>query len=604
MKLAICLGQGTSAAAIVKRMLSAQTLRPSQTSSIFEIPGGALGYLSGSEGFSSVPLFQRSANGNLLFVSGVPIRTDGSLTAQLDSACDGDYHGAIRHLTVLDGAFAAVFWDAGNERLVIVSDFLGFQPLYIFRSTKVTLLSTELKGIAQSQLLPVKMDPVGWASFISWGHMIGDSTTILDVQRVPPASFMLYDPHAGSLEERTYAAWPAPVRDADIGSVVDCLSSEIAAYAEHNRPGTVLLSGGFDSRLVLAMLGKLDLHPTALIIAHEAERMDADGRFAQRIADRFDVKYSVGRPHGFFSSDDYLDFLVMNEVASISLHLFIAQVSSFLRPEMQAVWDGVCPGHTLTFPPVPRSADLKTYLDIAAYLKKTNPSREAPIWQAAERLFSNGTGTSLYERFQEVLKSEVAKYPSCDAGRLQFIARHGMRNRSAHNPLKVYSNDVLCFTPGTSREFWSLVTGIPYAAKWDFKLYFELFNRYFPKALDVPFCSAGRLRAADGMAGTQYYLSYLFPPPGARELALFLERVGLVSFRRSALFDRILSDVSPDHPDLRADFVRVIQRADHPRNQVVKSARVLLFYWQIWRYVMEGRLKTQVMGGWNPAPMN
>ena len=68
-----------------------------------------------------------------------------------------------------------------------------------------------------------------------------------------------------------------------------------------------------------------------------------------------------------------------------------------------------------------------------------------------------------------------------------------MRNRMGHNPLKVYANDVLCFTPGLTREFWTTAAAIPYSEKWDFNLYFRLFREQFPEALRTPFCSAGRL---------------------------------------------------------------------------------------------------------------
>ena len=93
--------------------------------------------------------------------------------------------------------------------------------------------------------------------------------------------------------------------------------------------------------------------------------------------------------------------------------------------------------------------------------------------------------------FERELAAEVKACPPGDAGLLAFEVRNQMRNRMGHNPLKVYTNEVACFTPGVSRDFWTLAAGIPYSRKWNFRLYFEIFRNHFPEALSTPFCSMG-----------------------------------------------------------------------------------------------------------------
>jgi Glutamine amidotransferase domain len=590
MKLGICFRSDMGdSVAVVRRVLEAQTLRPHQTPHIFDLAQGSVGYLATSERFSSVPLFRQGANGNLLLISGVPVSMNDPIESVLSDLVDGGFREAKDHFSRLDGIFAAVLWDALNQRLVIATDFLGLQPMYIVRSKDVLVLSSELKGIAASGLHKVEMDPIGWASFISFGHSLGGFTSLKGVQRVPSGTVIVFDAASGSLEKHTYAPWPkasTPKAIVDTDALVQCLRREVTAYTNHNQPGVVLLSGGFDSRLLLALLRSLDIRPSALVVSHRSERLDADGRFASRIADRFDVKCEYRTPEpSFFSTNAFLDYLVSNDVATPSLNLFIPQVSSFIRSEMEAVWEGVSPGYTLAFPRIP-SFDVRTYIQ-----HRCQP-RESPIWRAASRLFANRTFEHMYERFRAALEEEVSRCDSGDVGLLQFEARNQMRNRMAHNPVNIYSNDVLCFTPGISREFWSLAASIPYSAKRDFRLYLEIFRKHFPRALEVPFCSMGKLYSAGANPGADYYLRHFSAPPGAHTLATMLKRLGLDSWNNSKLIDRVVASVSPDHPDLCDDFVRAVQRNAAARNQMIKNARVLLFYWQVWRWVMEGTLHT------------
>ena len=586
MKLAVCFGQnadGTGRA--VERMLIAQSLRKGHRAELFKLQHGAIGRVACAEQHSRVPLFRRAANGNLLLLSGVPIHLNAPLDHFLEMLSSGDYRAAVLGLPILEGAFAAIFWDEQNRKLVVVTDFLGLQPLYIARRNGSFFLSTELKGITAALAMPVEMDPAGWGGFISFGHFLGNTTSVAGVRRVQPACVLVFDPVGGSLEERVY---PHPMvtetsaQKPDTAALVELLRREIEAYAVHWQPGTVLLSGGFDSRLILSLLKGLNMLPEALNVSHGSERLDADRRYARDIATRFSVncQFQIPSP-GFFSSDVFLDYMVMNDVATPSLQLFIAQVSAHVLPEMGAVWEGVGPGFALAFPHIPSP-------DLPVYLKHRCQASGSPAWQAAGKLFARHR--DIHDAFQETLAAAVAACPNGDCGLLQFEARHQMRNRMAHNPLKVYANDVLCFTPGIGKEFWSLAASIPYREKWGFKLYREIFRRHFPEAMKTPFCSMGQLYRGGRLPDASYYAAQFFPPPGARLVANALKRLGWDRSRHAAVVERVISRVDPDHPDLCHDLVAAIKRRQVPHDQVTNHARLLLFYWQVWRWVMEGAL--------------
>lgn len=580
MKLAAILHIDESNSPGIDRMLAAQALRGSSGHRILDVLSGRMGFTSTGTP-AQRPLFFRSDCGNLLLVSGTPfVQGSEDLDQMLRRACLNETRDAASILSSLEGAFAALFWDQRARRLTVVTDILGLQPIYIAAKDGAILLATELKGIAAG-LGKVEMDPAGWGAFLSMGHTLGETAMLASVRRVPAASIITWDAGSHTSEERRYWRWPENgcVAPPDTGALVAALTREVAAIARHHVPGTVLLSGGFDSRLILCILRRLGLRPSALAVSHPGERLDADGRFASGIAAALNVPLEFRTPTpGFYGTRAYLDYLAMNEVANPSLNLFIASVSQFIRPELGAVWEGVAPGYTLAFPRIPKPT-------LECYVAHRCQPPTATIWRSAAMVFRRAH--EMRNAFDQQLASDMAGCVPGDASLLEFEARHQMRNRMGHNPLKVYANDVLCFTPGVSREFWSLAARIPYAAKWNFRLYFEIFRDHFPEGLQVPFCSMGQLWTDRFRSDPLYHWSKLFPPPGAAQAARLLKRLGLRQ-KVPLLLNRVIACIDPEHPDLNRGEVLKLQRGAD-QNAVSAAARPLLFYWQVWRWLMEGR---------------
>lgn len=576
-KIAAFLSRDRAASATAMAMLQAQSLRPWQAPRVFERDGVALGYCVASPRKDTATRFVREhQDGSLLLVSGVPIAPGESVDSVLDEACTGHRPELLARL---DGAFAALYWDAARRRLTAVSDFLGLQPFYTASDGSSVLLASELKGIAAARG-GVAMDAAGWGAFIAMGHCLGDHTMAAGVRRVPAASVVSWDTQPRKVCEHQYWGWRATHSGADAGDVIRTLEDEVREYARYSRPGTVLLSGGFDSRLILAVLRKAGLDPDALSIRHPGERLDADGRYASAAALALGVPCkSVSPPALFFRSGEYLEYLSMHEVANPTMGLFIPQVSPFIRPELGAVWEGVAPGYALAFPRIGRP-------DLREYLRGRCQPAGAATQQAAALVFRNAG--EMRHAFELLLAEEAERCGDGDAGLLRFEARHQMRHRMAHNPLKVYSNDVPCFTPGTSREFWSAAASIPYSEKWNFRFYFDLFRRYFPEALSLPFCSMGRLWSDRFRPEISYHLARLFPPPGARSAVQCLRRAGFGG-GTPWMVRRVMERVDPGHPDLRPDAVARLKSPGG--GEIARQARLLLFHWQVWRWVLEGRMK-------------
>ncbi|MBN1854037.1 MAG: hypothetical protein JW829_15005 [Pirellulales bacterium] len=555
--------------------------------------GGAIGCVSTS-GQASLNQMVRTTNAdNLLTLTGVPIDLEGPLDARLDQIVHVEYRQAAQLLCELDGAFAGMMWDAQNCKLVVVTDILGVQPLYMAHRDDLLLLSTDLKAMSASGLLKVEMDLAGWGAFISFGHAVGGRTQLNGVKRVAPACALVYDPPTGSLETATHWQWPTEQANLtldklDTGPLVELMRQEIRAYCEYTKDSVVLLSGGFDSRFLLALLCKEGLNVPALALAHKDELWDTDGRLAIAVARHLGVPLEIITPPcSFFGSKAFLEYLVMNEVACPSLYLFIAQVSAYLETGMGAVWEGVAPGMILHPYPVP---------SLKADIKKRMSSCDSLPWRAALQVFGKDRMEHMHEALSEYLKGVLASFSDDVSGNYQFRTGNYMRNRLAQMPLKVYANKVLPFTPGFSRQFWNTAAAIPPKLRMFAQTYLKLFRCHFPQAGMIPFLSGDELfcngtrRLHRWRASLPYHLSRSRPVRLARRARRKIRGTESAYWADSPLPDYVLDNIDLDHPDIDADGIRRLQQKIPPYDLETIVARHLAFHWQAWRWVMEGWL--------------
>ena len=564
-------------------MQAAQQARPWHERFTVSTSFGILGGVRTSDIHSQVPAIYDSPAARLL-VAGTPISCSTEVGERLRRAAEAEWEEAVACLHGLDGPFAAVMWHDAPRRLTIVTDILGMQPLYFHRQPGMFALASEVRALTSSGLCESRPDPAGWGAFLSFGHSIADRTLAADVRRVAPGSVLVYQPDSDTLSASSYWSWPSArlsaVDDSTIDELGDLIVAEVrACLAYHPRP-VVCLSGGYDSRLILGVLDDIGERPAILTLAHPDEQDDLDGKLALRIARAFqlDVDRRVPR-RDFFSTSDYLDYVRTSGLASPSLYLFIAQLSSCLRTGAEAVWDGIFPGCAL-FPvhQHPGAFD--------AYLRHTART-DTPLWTAARRLFRPDVVMAMEEAFRETLAIERARYADDESGVSQFVVRNRTRHRIAPNPMQAFSNDVIPLAPGLSKSFWEVAAAIPTEVKRGHQIYRRLFERRFPKALDVPAVSGGAIdrfsRRFDWDLMTAQAADFLQRRPRLSSL-LPRGRLAVDPFwTRSVFLDQCLSSLDSSDAFLNPDAVEWLRKQSASSDEAVEKQRELLFYWQMQR---------------------
>lgn len=550
-KLAIHIGANPSRR--VGAMLQRQNLND-LTASQTEFPGGSIGCLGGN---------RLPTQGDFLFFTGLPINGP-------DVKDIVDTETAARLLPQYDGAFAGIFRDSKRQVLTVVTDCLGMQPLYMRHADGELTLATETKAMGG------EADPAAWGAFISIGHPIGERSLLKDVRRVPPASVLTYDCLERRMTIRRYWQWPEPSDAWRPYDFLAALENDLREYAALGDTGTVLLSGGFDSRLLLFLLQRARIPVDALIVAHEDEFDDADGRLAEAVAALVGVPFRKAQPPpDFFSSQAYLDYINASDAGFPSLDLFISKVASQI--DSAAVWEGLVPALAFNTPHQPEGG-------FEAYQRQEVRGLDSAAWRAARTLFKPGIVEAMHEGFSADLRNEILQQTPDMYGVARFVIQNRSRNRTSMNPLKVFANRTNAYTPGLSKDFLAHAASIPFEERRHARFYRRLLAGLGKRALAVPFLSGGELLKGAGVDPTylREWLRIAHQNYRGRHPRLFRDKRGS-RHARSMFLGEHLFEGRDEWLDPRA---REKLQSGGPG---MYAAWNLLFHWKAWQWVHEGR---------------
>jgi asparagine synthase (glutamine-hydrolysing) len=203
---------------------------------------------------------------------------------------------------VVEGVFATAIWDRARQQLFIANDRFGFKPLYYAKYNRKFLFAPEIKGILADRTFSKKLNLAAVAEYMRFQQLLGEKTFFEDIILLEPASVLCLDCATFQLTRRTYWDWRS------IRSRAERLDRrEIAVETERllqravnvrlertEKPG-IFLSGGLDSRTILALAARQYRPITSITYGHHACR---DVYLAGRIA------RAAGTQHHFFELRD------------------------------------------------------------------------------------------------------------------------------------------------------------------------------------------------------------------------------------------------------------------------------------------------------------
>jgi asparagine synthase (glutamine-hydrolysing) len=146
-------------------------------------------------------------------------------------------------------------WDGAARELLLVTEPNGQRPVFFWHSQDTLVVASEPKGIWAAVAAARKVDADGLVQMWTLGHCIGSQTLLCGVKSAEPGA--VYRFSRSGVDVRT---GPAPMFSEARGANVETLAGRInhalldvlEAYRPRFRRTSVALSGGMDSRYVLA----------------------------------------------------------------------------------------------------------------------------------------------------------------------------------------------------------------------------------------------------------------------------------------------------------------------------------------------------------------
>ncbi|MFG2606472.1 N-acetylglutaminylglutamine amidotransferase [Streptomyces sp. NPDC048514] len=197
-------------------------------------------------------------------------------------------------------AFAIVELDTG--RVVLARDRLGIKPLYVARTTDRLRFASTLPALLAGGDVDTSLDPVALHQYFSWHATVAAPHTVLSgVGKLPPATVRVVEPD-GTHSDRCY--WqPAYTRRPEhtalsaqdwTDAVLDALRTAVRRRMVADVPVGVLLSGGLDSSLIVALLadeGQHDLATFSVGFESEGGEEGDEFHYSDLVARHFDTRH-------------------------------------------------------------------------------------------------------------------------------------------------------------------------------------------------------------------------------------------------------------------------------------------------------------------------
>ncbi len=200
----------------------------------------------------------------------------------------------------LKGMFAFALVDERSGRTVLVRDRLGIKPLYLADLPGGGLrAASTVQAILAAGDVDTSVDPVALHHYLSWHSVVPAPRTILrGVRKLAPATVLTieadgrrrervyWNPAHTRAEERSEAEWAEALLDALRVAVKRRMVSDV--------PVGVLLSGGIDSSLIVALLaeqGQKGLATFSIGFPDVGDREGDEFEFSDLVAREFETDH-------------------------------------------------------------------------------------------------------------------------------------------------------------------------------------------------------------------------------------------------------------------------------------------------------------------------
>ncbi|MEU4731455.1 N-acetylglutaminylglutamine amidotransferase [Streptomyces sp. NPDC023588] len=223
----------------------------------------------------------------------------------------------------LVGMFAFAVVEHHTGRVVLGRDRLGIKPLYLAQDGDRLRFASSLPALLAGGGVDTSLDPVALHQYLSWhGTVPAPRTVLAGVRKLPQATVRVVE-RDGTYRDRCY--WqPSYTRRPELGTdpqewreaLRQALRTAVRRRTVADVPVGVLLSGGLDSSLIVALLaqeGQGGLATFAMGFEPEGDEEGDEFHYSRLVARRFSTQH-----HQFMIPSDRLPAALETAIGAMS----------------------------------------------------------------------------------------------------------------------------------------------------------------------------------------------------------------------------------------------------------------------------------------------
>src|SRR6266567_5467514 len=160
----------------------------------------------------------------------------------------------------LNGMFGLAIWDVPNQRLLVARDAMGIKLIYYKIDNGKLTFGSEIRAVLAAQDSKPEVDPVALKLFLQFRYTPSPLTIFQGIRKLAPGTMLVVE-KGKCREERWYnftpSPFPEPKEETEAAhELLDLYKDAVRRHLLSDVPVGILLSGGLDSGLLLALMNE------------------------------------------------------------------------------------------------------------------------------------------------------------------------------------------------------------------------------------------------------------------------------------------------------------------------------------------------------------
>jgi asparagine synthase (glutamine-hydrolysing) len=329
-------------------------------------------------------------------------------------------------LSVLEGMFALAFIDLENEEILIARDRSGIKTIYYYDAAGLFIASSELKPIAECGLYQKRLNTRQINHYLCYKYAAPPETFFEGIFELSPGSVLHFKNHFWEKSVFSNVESQGSLEIIDLRAIEELITCSLLDQLERKVPTGLLLSGGVDSTVLLALAHKNGISmPTFSVVGSEKENASGteDGKYSRIAASLYKSNHHellIDRTvlKGF---DDFIDSV--DQPIGDSSYLLTSEICKYASGSMKVLLSGA--GADELFGGYNRHWAFFKYLEHRKLLDHT-----VPVLQSALRVLPEGFPTSWNKKVGYLHKLIKSYDSSPERTWMNFIAFNDFVNNS------------------------------------------------------------------------------------------------------------------------------------------------------------------------------